>query len=146
LVIETLRYSVRDVVPWLAVRPSQARSTAPKQHLTQTTPSAVPRPGESCPQATTAASQVWTAARKRSKYHVRTIAALPTDTPTCVVTNANSRLNQRVTAPRTAESNTVQTALHRARRTPLPATPLPSHSPGAARHPLARVSGRSEPS
>ena len=89
---------------------------------------AVPRSGESCPQATTAASRVWTATRKRRGHHVSTIAALPTDIPNCVITNANSRLRQLVTAPRIAKSKTAPTALQRARRTPLPLTPSPPHS------------------
>jgi hypothetical protein len=87
------------------------------------------RLAESCPQATTAATRVWLAALLLacSDDHVQPIAAWPTDTPSCVIANANSRLRQLLST-NSDELKTGPTAFVRTPRTDLPLTPAPPHS------------------
>src|SRR5207248_10887816 len=93
----------------------------------------------SCPEAMTAATRVWLVAVLLccSDDHVQAIAAWPTDPPSCVITNANSRLRQ-LFSPTFDQTFTLVTAFFPTRRTDLSLTTVPPHSPELGR-PLVKV-------
>src|SRR5438552_3696795 len=89
----------------------------------------------------TAATRVWLATVLLccNHDHVQAIAAWPTDPPSCVITNANSRLRQLFSTT-FDETFTLVTAFFPTRRTDLFLTTVPPHSPelGGTRHLAAR--------